>query len=226
MTRTLRTAAPLSLVQALLIGLDPAVAASARTGARTVSEAATARKRRGGRARRPATGPVDALRHHRTRRWAAPSLAGIPDGSGRARPVPGRGRAVRHAPVPPELAAGRVAARSAGAARRPRRPPRADEHDNVGGKTKWYGAALLRFLAHECAADPTITAWLGRSASRSSSHYALDVVGTPFGASPRRRSFLVRSTEHKSVLRKCKFLPSQAVTYTRAAPVLPRGIGR
>jgi choline dehydrogenase-like flavoprotein len=29
-----------------------------------------------------------------------------------------------------------------------------DEHYNLGGKTKWYGAALLRFSAHEFAADP------------------------------------------------------------------------
>jgi choline dehydrogenase-like flavoprotein len=29
-----------------------------------------------------------------------------------------------------------------------------DEHYNVGGKTKWYGAALLRFSAHEFKADP------------------------------------------------------------------------
>ena len=29
-----------------------------------------------------------------------------------------------------------------------------DEHYNVGGKTKWYGAALLRFSAHEFEADP------------------------------------------------------------------------
>jgi len=29
-----------------------------------------------------------------------------------------------------------------------------DEHYNVGGKTKWYGAALLRFSAHEFADDP------------------------------------------------------------------------
>jgi choline dehydrogenase-like flavoprotein len=29
-----------------------------------------------------------------------------------------------------------------------------DEFYNVGGKTKWYGAALLRFAAHEFAADP------------------------------------------------------------------------
>jgi choline dehydrogenase-like flavoprotein len=29
-----------------------------------------------------------------------------------------------------------------------------DEHYNVGGKTKWYGAALLRFAAHEFEADP------------------------------------------------------------------------
>jgi choline dehydrogenase-like flavoprotein len=28
------------------------------------------------------------------------------------------------------------------------------EHYNLGGKTKWYGAALLRFMAHEFAADP------------------------------------------------------------------------
>jgi choline dehydrogenase-like flavoprotein len=29
-----------------------------------------------------------------------------------------------------------------------------EEHFNVGGKTKWYGAALLRFGEHEFAADP------------------------------------------------------------------------
>jgi choline dehydrogenase-like flavoprotein len=29
-----------------------------------------------------------------------------------------------------------------------------DEYYNVGGKTKWYGAALLRFSAHEFEADP------------------------------------------------------------------------
>jgi choline dehydrogenase-like flavoprotein len=29
-----------------------------------------------------------------------------------------------------------------------------DEHYNVGGKTKWYGAALLRFSAHEFETDP------------------------------------------------------------------------
>jgi choline dehydrogenase-like flavoprotein len=29
-----------------------------------------------------------------------------------------------------------------------------EEHFNVGGKTKWYGAALLRFGAHEFRADP------------------------------------------------------------------------
>jgi choline dehydrogenase-like flavoprotein len=29
-----------------------------------------------------------------------------------------------------------------------------DEHYNVGGKTKWYGAALLRFSAHEFEGDP------------------------------------------------------------------------
>ena len=28
-----------------------------------------------------------------------------------------------------------------------------EEHFNLGGKTKWYGAALLRFAAHEFAAD-------------------------------------------------------------------------
>jgi choline dehydrogenase-like flavoprotein len=28
------------------------------------------------------------------------------------------------------------------------------EHYNLGGKTKWYGAALLRFAAHEFEADP------------------------------------------------------------------------
>lgn len=29
-----------------------------------------------------------------------------------------------------------------------------EEHFNVGGKTKWYGAALLRFAAHEFTPDP------------------------------------------------------------------------
>lgn len=29
-----------------------------------------------------------------------------------------------------------------------------EEHFNVGGKTKWYGAALLRFAEHEFSADP------------------------------------------------------------------------
>src|SRR5262245_35210183 len=29
-----------------------------------------------------------------------------------------------------------------------------EEHFNVGGKTKWYGAALLRFAPHEFQADP------------------------------------------------------------------------
>jgi choline dehydrogenase-like flavoprotein len=32
-------------------------------------------------------------------------------------------------------------------------PLRPEEHFNVGGKTKWYGAALLRFGAHEFEAD-------------------------------------------------------------------------
>lgn len=34
------------------------------------------------------------------------------------------------------------------------RPLRPEEHFNVGGKTKWYGAALLRLGAHEFAAEP------------------------------------------------------------------------
>lgn len=34
------------------------------------------------------------------------------------------------------------------------RPLRPEEHFNVGGKTKWYGAALLRFGADEFAAEP------------------------------------------------------------------------
>jgi choline dehydrogenase-like flavoprotein len=33
------------------------------------------------------------------------------------------------------------------------RPLTPEEHFNVGGKTKWYGAALLRFAEHEFAAD-------------------------------------------------------------------------
>jgi choline dehydrogenase-like flavoprotein len=31
-----------------------------------------------------------------------------------------------------------------------------EEHFNVGGKTKWYGAALLRFAPHEFAADASL----------------------------------------------------------------------
>ncbi len=36
-----------------------------------------------------------------------------------------------------------------------------EEHYNVGGKTKWYGAALLRFAPHEFAGDETrgLRAW-------------------------------------------------------------------
>ena len=30
-----------------------------------------------------------------------------------------------------------------------------EEHFNLGGKTKWYGAALLRFAPHEFDADST-----------------------------------------------------------------------
>ncbi len=33
-------------------------------------------------------------------------------------------------------------------------PLRPEEHFNVGGKTKWYGAALLRFGEHEFRPDP------------------------------------------------------------------------
>lgn len=40
------------------------------------------------------------------------------------------------------------------------------EHYNLGGKTKWYGAALLRFTAHEFNADP-----------------AFQCLGWPFGLS-------------------------------------------
>jgi choline dehydrogenase-like flavoprotein len=29
-----------------------------------------------------------------------------------------------------------------------------EEHFNLGGKTRWYGAALLRFAPHEFSADP------------------------------------------------------------------------
>ena len=42
----------------------------------------------------------------------------------------------------------------------------AGEHYNLGGKTKWYGAALLRFTAHEFNADP-----------------AFQCLGWPFGLS-------------------------------------------
>jgi len=34
------------------------------------------------------------------------------------------------------------------------RPIAPEEHFNLGGKTKWYGAALLRFAPHEFEADP------------------------------------------------------------------------
>ncbi len=34
------------------------------------------------------------------------------------------------------------------------RPIRPEEHFNVGGKTRWYGAALLRYGAHEFNSDP------------------------------------------------------------------------
>jgi choline dehydrogenase-like flavoprotein len=45
-----------------------------------------------------------------------------------------------------------------------------DEHYNVGGKTKWYGTALLRFSAHEFSKPIRIISALpGRLASRSSS---------------------------------------------------------
>ncbi len=33
------------------------------------------------------------------------------------------------------------------------KPARNDEYENIGGKTKWYGATLLRFTADEFAAD-------------------------------------------------------------------------
>lgn len=43
------------------------------------------------------------------------------------------------------------------------------EYYNVGGKTKWYGAALMRFSAHEFQPDPGTGASAGRSAWTSSS---------------------------------------------------------
>jgi choline dehydrogenase-like flavoprotein len=47
------------------------------------------------------------------------------------------------------------------------------EHYNLGGKTKWYGAALLRFSAHEFEADPAFQclAW-PFGLSELEAHYA------------------------------------------------------
>ncbi|MFO1425573.1 MAG: GMC family oxidoreductase [Steroidobacteraceae bacterium] len=46
------------------------------------------------------------------------------------------------------------------------RPLRPEEHFNVGGKTRWYGAALLRFAAREFDAEPAYgcRAWPLRAA--------------------------------------------------------------
>src|SRR5215831_1062223 len=44
---------------------------------------------------------------------------------------------------------------------------RPEEHFNVGGKTKWYGAALLRFSPDEFKADPAHQCSKPRSCSAS-----------------------------------------------------------
>jgi aquaporin Z len=65
MTRALQLAAPPTLVEAFMVGLDPAVEVTERTGgAKSASHAATARKRHADRAAGPAAGPADALRRH------------------------------------------------------------------------------------------------------------------------------------------------------------------
>jgi aquaporin Z len=64
MPRALEPAPPLTLAQAFLVGLDPAVEAHPRAGATPAPPASGRLKRAAGGAAGPATGPVDALRRH------------------------------------------------------------------------------------------------------------------------------------------------------------------
>jgi aquaporin Z len=65
MTRAREVTPPRSLLEAFMLGLDPAVeVAEHSSAARPASDAAMTRKRRADRGAGPATGPVDALRRH------------------------------------------------------------------------------------------------------------------------------------------------------------------
>ena len=65
MTCALDLAGPPTLVEAFMVGLDPAVEVAGRTGDATPGAPGTvARKRPSGGSAGPASGPVDALRHH------------------------------------------------------------------------------------------------------------------------------------------------------------------
>jgi aquaporin Z len=65
MTRAREVTPPPSLLEAFMLGLDPAVeVAEHSSAARPASDAAMTRKRRADRGAGPATGPVDALRRH------------------------------------------------------------------------------------------------------------------------------------------------------------------
>jgi aquaporin Z len=65
MARALELAAPPTLLQAFMLGLDPAVEASTRAGeAKSAPRSGPARRRRADPGAGPATGPVDALRRH------------------------------------------------------------------------------------------------------------------------------------------------------------------
>ena len=65
MTRALELAAPPTLVEAFMVGLDPAAGVAERTdGSTSAPHAAVVRKRPTGGAAGPARGPVDALRRH------------------------------------------------------------------------------------------------------------------------------------------------------------------
>ena len=64
MTRALHLAAPPTLIEAFMVGLDPAVETPARPGATPVPPTAPRGKRAAGGAAGPASGPLDALRRH------------------------------------------------------------------------------------------------------------------------------------------------------------------
>ena len=64
MTRALELAAPPTLVQAFMVGLDPAVEVAGGADGTSAQQAAVVRKRPTGRVAGPARGPVDALRRH------------------------------------------------------------------------------------------------------------------------------------------------------------------